>query len=331
MTNVKFRHRRPFLHRAAGAATLILLFLALTTHTASSQARTIKLINPFPPGGTADVIARIVTEQIGRTRGVTFVIENRPGAGTMIGTEVVARAAPDGNTLLINSTGYLIGPHLRKLNFDVLTSFEPICNLTESPQLMVVNNASPYRTMADFVAAGRGKPGELTLSSTGPGSSSHISFERFKRAANLSITYVPFPGNAPTINAVLGGHVTAGLANYADLVGHMQAGKLRALAAMTPTRVEALPDLPTVAEAGYKEFEWLGWFGVVAPAKTAEQRVKQLIEWFTAALQDSEVKAKLTAQGLFPLKECGAEFSAMLRREYEDYGRAIRDANIKAE
>jgi tripartite-type tricarboxylate transporter receptor subunit TctC len=324
---------RKLVHLAAGAAILALaspIPLVLTTHTASSQARTIKLINPFPPGGTADVIARIVTEQIGRMRGVTFVIENRPGAGTVIGTEVVACATPDGNTLLINSSSFLINPHLRKLNFDPLASFAPICNLTQSPQLLFVNNDSPYRTMADLIAAARAKPRELTLSST-PAGSAHISFERFKRAANLAITYVPFPGNAPTVNAVLGGHVTAGLANYADLVGHIQAGKLRALATTTPTRVETLPDLPTVGEAGYKEFEYLGWFGVVAPAQTPGQKVNQLMEWFTAALQDSEVRSKLIAQGLFPLKECGTQFAAMLRREYEDYGRAIREANIKAE
>lgn len=320
-------------HLAAGVAILALpasIPLVLTTHSASSQARSIKLINPFPPGGTADVVARIVTEQISRTRGVTFVIENRPGAATMIGTESVARATPDGNTLLINSTSFVITPHLRKLNFDPLASFAPICNLTQSPQLLFVNNDSPHHTMGNLIAAARAKPGELTLAST-PAGSAQISFERFKRAADLSITYVPFPGNAPTVNAVLGGHVTAGLANYADLLGHIQAGKLRAVATMTPARVETLPNLPTVGEAGYKEFEYLGWFGVVAPGKTPEQKLEQLMEWFTMALQDSVVKAKLTAQGLFPLKECGAEFSATLRREYEDYGRAIRDANIKAE
>src|SRR5262245_14888634 len=143
---MKFPHRRQFLHLAAAAAIFLLacvIPLALTTHSASSQARTIKLINPFPTGGTADIIARIVTEQIGRTRGVTVVIENRPGAGTLIGAEAVARAAPDGNTLLINSSAMLIGAHLRKLNFDPLASFAPICSLTQSPQLLVVNSASP--------------------------------------------------------------------------------------------------------------------------------------------------------------------------------------------
>jgi tripartite-type tricarboxylate transporter receptor subunit TctC len=328
---MKFPRRR-FPQLAAGAAILGLasaIPLALTTHSASPQARTIRIINPFPPGGTADIIARIVTEWVGRTQGVTFVIENRPGAGTVIGTEAAARAAPDGNTLLINTSALLISAHLRKLNFDPLTSFEPICNLSQSPQLLVVNGASPYRTMGDFIAAARAKPGELTLSSTGPATSSHIGLEKLKRAANVSITYVPFPGNAPTVNAVLGRHVTAGIANYADLAGHIQVGKLRALATMTPTRIEPLPNLPTTSEAGYEEFEYVIWFGIFAPAKTPGQTVKQLSEWFAASVQASEVKAKLVVQGLYPVKACGAEFATFVRKEYEDYGRVIREANIK--
>jgi tripartite-type tricarboxylate transporter receptor subunit TctC len=296
-----------------------------------SQTRTIKLINPFPPGGTADIIGRIVTEQIGRTRGVTFVIENRPGAGTVIGAEVVARATPDGNTLLLNSSAVLIGAHLRKLNFDPLSSFAPICNLTQSPQILFVDSASPYRTMGDFVTAARAKPSELTLASTGPATNSHISFENFKRAAKVSITFVPFPGNAPTINAVLGGHVTVGIANYADLVGHFQAGKLRALATVTPTRLDPMPDLPTVAETGYKEFEYVTWFGILAPAKTPETTVKELSDWFAAARQAEEVKAKLVVQGLYPMNECGVGYAAFMRAEYEKWGRVIREANIKAE
>jgi tripartite-type tricarboxylate transporter receptor subunit TctC len=225
----------------------------------------------------------------------------------------------------------LISAHLRKLNFDPVSGFAPICVLTQSPQLLVVNSTSPYRTMADYVAAARAKPGELTLSSTGPATGSHIGFESFRRAANVSITYVPFAGNAPTVNAILGGHVTAGIANYADLIGHIQAGKVRPLVALTPARIEPLPDLQTVGEAGYKEFEYMTWFGMFAPAKTPEPAMKQLVEWFAAARQAPEVKAKLVGQGLYPMTECGPQFAALVRREYDDYGRMIRDANIKGD
>jgi tripartite-type tricarboxylate transporter receptor subunit TctC len=142
---------------------------------------------------------------------------------------------------------------------------------------------------------------------------------------------VPFPGNAPTVNAVLGGHVTAGIANYADLVGHIQIGKVRALATMTPTRIEPLPNLPTAREAGYEQFEYVTWFGVFAPAKTPKQTANQLSEWFSAAVQAPDVKAKLFVQGLYPVNECGAKFAASMRDEYENYGRTIRETNIKGE
>ncbi len=315
--------------RAFWVAPLCAALIISSSNLGWSQSRTIRLINPFPAGGTADIIARVVTEQISRTRGVTFIIEDRPGAGTVIGADVVARATPDGNTLLINTMALLINAHLRKLNFDPLTSFAPVCNLFESPQLLVVSSNSPFRSMSDLVSAARAKPGELTLASTGPATNSHIAFEMFRRAADVQMTYVPFPGNLPTVNAILGEHVTVGIANYADLVGHIDAGKVRPLAVVTPTRLQPLSAVPTVREAGFKEFEYLTWFGILAPAKTPTQVIDQLSEWFAAARQSPEVKERLLRQGLFPQKECGSDFAELLRKTYEDYGQAIRESNIK--
>ena len=207
--------------------------LALTSRDASAQGRTIKIIQPSPPGGTADSIVRVLAEQISRAHNVTMVIENRPGAGTAIGTEIASRAAPDGNTLLLTTPALILNQYLRKLNY-ALTSFEPVCSLTQTSQLIAVNSASPYRTMDDLVGAARARPGELTLASTGPATQAHVAFEQFKRESKVEITYVPFAGNAPTVNALLGSHVTAGIANYADFSGHLQAGTLRALATTTP-------------------------------------------------------------------------------------------------
>jgi tripartite-type tricarboxylate transporter receptor subunit TctC len=325
---------RQFLHRAAGAALLAVLSivtLSLISHDAASQTRTIKVVVPFPPGGTADLVARVLGEQIGRTQPVTVVIENRPGAGSVIGTEFVARAAPDGNTLLIDTGSNAVNAHLRKLSYDPLTSFEPICGLMQSPHLIVVNSASPYRTIADLVSAARTSPGALTFASSGPASATQIAFEILKRAAKIDMTYVPFPGNAPTVNAILGAHVTSAVANYVDLVEHLKAGKLRALATFAPVRIGPLPELPTIAESGYKESEYWNWFGVVAPARTPKEAVSQLAGWFRAALQAPEVRAKLVVQGLYPVDTCGADFAAFLHKEYDDYGRVIREANIKAE
>jgi tripartite-type tricarboxylate transporter receptor subunit TctC len=313
-----------------GAAVLS-FFLTLFNHGASSQTRTIKIINPYPPGGTADVVARLLGEQIGRTQGVTIIVENRPGAGTVVGTEVASRAASDGNTLLITTPAFVINPHLRKQNYDPLTSFEPICDLTQSSQLIVVNSGSPYRTIGDLISAARAKPGQLTLASAGPASQSQIGFERVKRAANVDMTYVPYPGNAPTINSILGSHVTSAIANYSDVAEHLKSGELRAVAATSSTRIEALPELPTVAEAGYKEFEYDLWFGLFAPAKTSKEVTSQLAGWYTAAMQVPEVKAKLVVQGLYPVGMCGPAFGALIRKQYDGYGKIIREANIKAE
>jgi tripartite-type tricarboxylate transporter receptor subunit TctC len=327
--------RRRFPHLAAGAAILLVIsaiVIALSGQGALSQpTRTIKVIVPFPPGGTADLVARVLGEQIGHTQGVTVVIENRPGAASAIGTEAAARAAPDGNTLIIVISNTVINAHLRKVTYDPLTSFEPICNLTQSPHLIVVNSASPYRTIADLISGARARPGALTFASTGPASNSQIAFEMLRRMANIDMTYVPFPGNAPTVNAILGAHVTSAVANYVDLVEHLKAGKLRALATFTPARIEPLPELPTIAESGYKESEYVNWFGVATPAKTPKEMVSQLSGWFSAALQAPEVRAKLVVQGLYPVGTCGADFAAFLRKEYNDYGRVIREANIKAE
>jgi tripartite-type tricarboxylate transporter receptor subunit TctC len=278
-----------------------------------------------------DFLARLLAEQIGRAQGLTMVIENRPGAAGVIGTEAAARAASDGNTLLMNANNILIDPQMRKTNYHPLTSFEPICNLVNVPMVFVVNSASPYRTLADLLDAARAKPGDLTLASVGPGTPQHVGFEMLKRAADITLTYVPYPGSAPTVNALLGEHVTSLHTGYTAVVEQLKAGKLRALATSSRTRIEPLPEVPTVAESGYKDYEAAQWYGVLAPAKTPKETVSQLTGWLVSALQVPEVKAKLVLQGLYPVGICGADFGALLRKQYDEYGRVIREANLKAE
>jgi tripartite-type tricarboxylate transporter receptor subunit TctC len=288
------------------------------------------IVMPAPAGGAGDIVARMLAEQVGRAQGLTLVIENRPGAGTIIGTEAVARAAPDGSTLLITAPYLLIAPHLRKVNFDPLTGFEPICHLVSSPGVIVVNGLSTYRTLGDFLDAARAKPGELTFAAAGPGTVQQIGFEMLKRAANANLTFVPYPGGAPAIAALLGGHVTAVFAEYAPLAEHIKAGRLRAIAATTGKRIDSLPQLPTVGET-YNDYEVDFWWGLFAPAKTPKETVSQYADWFTAAMRAPEVKTKLNAQGFIPVGSCGADFAALLRKQYDHYGRVIREANIKAE
>ena len=309
----------------AGAATI---FAMLCDHGAWSQpARTIKLVVPYSSDGSVDFLARLLAEHIGRTQGQIVVVENRAGASSVIGAEAVARAVPDGNTLLINSQDLVIG----RLTYDPLTSFEPICHLVSSQTVIAVNSASPYRTLADLVHAAKDKPGELTIAGTGPGGVMHIAVEMFKRTAKIDMTFLPYPGAAPEINAMLGQHVTAGIVSFPNVSEQLASGTLRALTVVSSTRIGQLPEVSTLAQSGYDEYDSDTWFGVVAPAKTPKETLSQFADWFSAALATTDVKAKLLALGLDPVGACGKEYAVRLGKYFNAYGRAIRAANIKAE
>lgn len=313
-----------------GATVLAaLLLMPFAGQNAWSQARTIRLVVPFPPGGSADILARLVSEHIAKAQGVSVVVENRPGGGASIAYEAVARAAPDGNTLVINGNSIVINPHLRKVAYDPITSFEPVCHLVASPQVFVVNSGSPYRTLADLVGAAHAKPKELVFATVGPATTQHIGFEQFRRLANLDVTYVPYPGGAQVMTALLGGHVTASLTNYSEAVELLHSGKVRALASSTLKRIPALPDVPTADELGYKGYDVEVWFGVMAPAKTPRAATQQLASWFQDALKAPEVVPKLLKVGLYPVGTCLDDFGAHIRSQYEQYGRVIREAGIK--
>jgi tripartite-type tricarboxylate transporter receptor subunit TctC len=243
----------------------------------------------------------------------------------------VARAAPDGNTLLINANSLVINPLLRKVNYDPLSSYEPICYLVSSPQLIMVNSTSPHGTLNDLIAAARSKPGELSFASVGPATTQHIGIEQFRRLANINVTYVPYTGGAPAVTALLGGHVTAVLGNYSEAVEHLNAGTLRALVSLARERIAPLPNVPSVAELGFKDYEVEVWFGVVAPAKTPKETVAQLATWFKTAMQAPDVKPKLLNLGLYPVGTCGDDFAAYVLKQYDTYGRIIRESNMKAE
>jgi tripartite-type tricarboxylate transporter receptor subunit TctC len=187
----------------------------LALHHLGSNARTIKFLVAYAPGGGVNVLARLLAEQIARTRGVTTVVENRPGAAGLIAADAVLRAPPDGNTLLFTSSDPLVvTPHFRKLAYDPLVSFEPICKLVDTPSVVLVNNTSPYHSIAEFIDGARSKPGDFTVASVGPGGAYHIAVEMLKRTAGAGLTYVPYSSSAPAIGALLGGHVTAVLAAY---------------------------------------------------------------------------------------------------------------------
>jgi tripartite-type tricarboxylate transporter receptor subunit TctC len=318
--------------RAIALATAFVSILAIACPAASSQApRTIKIVVPFPPGGPGDTLTRLLSEHVSRVYGPTIVIENRPGASGRIGTEVVSRAQPDGNTLLIAANNFLIDPHLRAVNYDPVTSFEPICHLTNQPYVLVVDNASPYHALTDLLAAARSKPDALTMSGVGPASTAQIAFEMLRHAAHVNITFVPYAGSAPAMTALLGSHVTSALVPYTVAAEYLKLSKLCALSAVSRQRIESLPDVPAIAESGYKDIEADLWIALLAPARTPQDRVSELANWFAASLKAPDLKEKLVSQGQFPVGLCGTGFGIGLRKQYDDYGRVIREANIKAD
>jgi tripartite-type tricarboxylate transporter receptor subunit TctC len=312
------------------AALAALAFAGALGSCASAQEnRQIRLILPFPPGGPADAMARIVAQHISEAGGSSMVVESHPGAATEIGTEYVSHATPDGYTLGIISNSFVVLPNVRKLKYDPLTDFVPICELASFPPLIVVNSDSPYRTLADFIDAAHATPGTLTLATIGPATSSQLAFEALKRAAKADITFVPFPGYTPAIQALLSNTVTAALADLSTLQGQLQTGRLRALATTSPGRISLLPNVPTAIESGYKDVSADFFGGVIAPAKTPKPMIDKLTGWFSAAIKDAKVRAKFTTLGFFPGGACGPAFDAVLRKDYDDYRRIIADAHLK--
>jgi tripartite-type tricarboxylate transporter receptor subunit TctC len=304
------------------------LSLAAAAPGAWAQSGTIKIVVPYTPGSGPDILSRLMAEQIGRAQGPTVVVENRPGAGTVIGTEAVERAEPDGHTVLLVANSFVVNPALKRASYDPTRSFDPVCYLAATPMVLVVLGSSPYRTLDDLIAAARAKPGELAFASGGPGSSLHVAIEVLKRAANINVTYVPYGGTAPAVNALMGNHVAAVWADYPTVVSQLDSGTLRGLVTTSRARVEALPNVPTLGETGISNYEADIFYGIVAPAKTPPEALAQLSGWFSSAVKAPDMKPKLAQQGLFPVGTCGAEFGTYLRRQGEEYSRIIREANI---
>jgi tripartite-type tricarboxylate transporter receptor subunit TctC len=321
-----------FLDIAVRATLLTAIASVFALVVPSARAQTIRIIVPFPPGGGADTLARLVAEQIASANGLTTVIENRPGAGTAIATEGVSRAAPDGKTVLFVANSFVINPALKAVNYDPLSGFEPVCLLTESPNVIVVNSTSPYHSLPDLVRAARDRPAELTMAFQGPGTSQHVGYEKLKRAANIEMIKVPFTGAAPAVTALLGEHVTSLFANYPSAMEQIRSGRLRALAIASRTRTSSAPDIPTVSELGFANYEEEKvWFGIVVPAKTSQEKIAQLATWIKAVMRAPDVEARLAALELHPSVLCGADFATYLRRQRDEYQRIVRDSRMKLE
>jgi tripartite-type tricarboxylate transporter receptor subunit TctC len=322
--------RRNFLHLAAGAAALPALSRFAVAQ--AYPARPVRIIVGFAPGGTTDIAARLIGQWLSERLGQPFVIENRPGASTTIGTEVVVRAPADGYTLLLATTASAINTTLfeGKLNYNFLRDIAPIASIISAPNVMVVNPSVPTKSVPEFIAYAKANPRKLNMASPGTGSPPHLFGELFMMMTGTSMIHVPYRGSGPALVDLLAGQVQVGFDPMPASIEYIRAGKLRALAVTTAKRSEVLPDIPALSDflPGYEASFW-GGFG--APKDTPVEIVDKLNKEINAALADPKMKARLADLGGTVLPGSPAEFGKHIADETEKWGKVIRDANIKPE
>jgi tripartite-type tricarboxylate transporter receptor subunit TctC len=296
-------------------------------------SRPVSMVVGFAPGGGTDTVARILAKTVGDALGQQIVVENKAGAGGNIATDYVAHAAPDGHTLLLGNVGSLtVAPHLvANLPYDPLRDFAPITMAVVFANVVVVPASLPAQTLPEFVKLAREKPGTITYGSSGIGGAGHLSGELLKDAAKIDIVHVPYKGGGPAMQGLLGGQIHAYFAAPASVVGHLKAGRVRALATTGSKRAQLLPDVPTIAESGYPGYEAMNWYAYVAPAKTPKGIIDRLNREIVKALTAPDVVALLHKQGLEPSSSSPEELGRYIKSEYETWGKVVKQAGIKAE
>jgi tripartite-type tricarboxylate transporter receptor subunit TctC len=293
-------------------------------------ARPVRVVVPYPPGGFNDQLARILAQKLQEAWGQGVLVENRPGGGSQIGTQVVATAAPDGHTLLMASFAFAVNPALyAKLSYDTVRDFAPVILCAATPNLLVVGNDVPVRSVAELIALARSKPGDLVYASAGPGSSNHLSMELLKARAGIDLVHVPYKGSAPAVIDLVGGRVQALFDNTPNVLPQVQAGKLRALAVTSPRRFALLPDLPTVAESGVKDFEVSVWFGIVAPARTPQSVIDRINAAVNRILLLPGVRSTFRSQGVEAIGGSPQQFGVHLRAQMAKWSGVVTEAGIR--
>ena len=295
-------------------------------------SKSVRLIVPFPPGGAVDIIARTMGPALSRGLGQGVVVENRPGANTIIGAETVFRAPADGHAVLLMATSYTVNSIVRsKLPYDTFKDFTGVTRLASNPLVISVHPSVPARSVKELVVLGRARPGELTYATASLLGGQRLAMELFKEAAKFDATAIAYGGGAPAGTAVIGGHTMILVANIAETAPFAAAGKLRALAVTSLERNALLPQIPSIAESGYPGFEALNWFGAVVRSATPKNAIQRLNSEITKAMESPEAKGVLTKQGLAPAPMSPEQFDAFLKTETERNARVIKTLNLKVE
>ncbi len=305
------------------------MLLAITAPCASGQGyplKSVRFLVGFAPGGGTDILARLCAKRLQELWGQPFIVENRPGADGSSATEIAARAAPDGYTILMISNAHTITPFQRKLGYDPISDFAPVTLVASNPNLLLVHPSLPVRSVKELIALAKSRPGELSFGSSGAGTSPYLAMELLQQMTGIDMVHVPYKGSAPAVLDLIGGHIQLMFGATATVIGYVRANKLRTIAVTSKARIAAMPEVPTVAESGLIGFEARTWYGVLATARTPTDIVQKLNAEVAAALQQPEAKTYMASAGLDAVANRPEEFLAVIRADMEKWGKVIRGA-----
>ncbi len=316
------------------AIWLAVLIASLVAGAAGAQqypAKPIRIVVGFAPGGGSDFIARVIAQKLTERFGTQVIVENRPGAGSTLGSEVVVKSPPDGYTLLLTPASYTVNPSVYKLSFDALNDITPIVQLSRGPYVVAVNPSVPAKTLQELVALAKRDPDKLAYASSGNGSHVHVATEYFLYTAGIKITHVPYKGTGPALNDTIAGTTQLIFGSVATALQYVKSGRLRALAVTTPKRIAAAPEVPTVAEAGYPAYEVTNWHGLVGPKGLPKDIVARLNREVNEALKSKEVEKILASDGLEPAGGSAEELALIIRNEIGRWSQVVKRAGVKAD
>jgi len=312
---------------------VVLIALLAGSSTAFAQtypSKPIRIVVPFAPGGGTDILTRIMLPRLNDTLKQQLIVDNRPGAGSQIGTEIVAKAAPDGYTVLMVDTAFMTNPSLySKLPYDSQKDFAPVSLAASAPVILIVHSSVPVGTLKELVSIARAKPGALNFASGGPGSSTHLGVELLKYVAKIDLVHIPYKGTGPAVADVLGGQVTMMFAGISSVKQHVESGRLRAIAVTGEKRSPAMPAVPTFAEAGMKQVDASSYWGALAPARTSPEIVTRLSQTMAQVLKMPDVRDKLVELGFDPIGGSPAEYAAMIAKETDKWAKVIKAAGVR--